>query len=52
MKKFTDFNFHMYTEMVFGKETEKKISELIRKYDGNKVMVVYGGGSIKISGLI
>ena len=51
MKKFTDFNFHMYTEMVFGKEVEKRVSELILKYNGGKVMMVYGGGSMKKSGL-
>ena len=51
MKKFTDFNFSMRTEMVFGKDAEKKTPELIRKYGGSRVMLVYGSGNIKKSGL-
>ena len=51
MKKFTDFNFSMCTEIVFGIGAEKKVAGLIRKYGGTKVMFVYGGGSIKKSGL-
>ncbi len=51
MKEFTDFTFHMYTEIVFGKQTEKRAGELIRKHGGTKVMLVYGVGSIKKSGL-
>jgi alcohol dehydrogenase YqhD (iron-dependent ADH family) len=51
MKDFTNFNFQMYTEIVFGRNTEAQVGELIRKYGGTKVMLVYGGGSIKKSGL-
>ena len=51
MKKFTDFTLHLYTEIVFGLDTEKKVAELVKKYGGTKVMLVYGGGSIKKIGL-
>jgi len=51
MKVFSNYSFDMYTEIVFGKDTESKVSELIRKYKGTKVMFVYGTGSIKRNGL-
>ncbi|MDR3121424.1 MAG: iron-containing alcohol dehydrogenase [Clostridiales bacterium] len=51
MGQFTDFSFHMYTEIVFGKKTEEKVAELVKKHGGSKVMLVYGGGSIKKIGL-
>lgn len=51
MKTFSNFTFHMYTEIVFGKGTEKEVANMIQKYGGKKVMFVYGGGSIKRSGL-
>ncbi len=51
MKKFTDFSLQLYTEIVFGLDTEKKVAELVKKHGGTKVMLVYGGGSIKKIGL-
>jgi alcohol dehydrogenase YqhD (iron-dependent ADH family) len=51
MKKFSNFSFNMYTENIFGKGTEAKTGKLILKYGGTKVMLVYGSGSIKKSGL-
>ncbi|MCL1818102.1 MAG: iron-containing alcohol dehydrogenase [Spirochaetaceae bacterium] len=51
MKDYTNFTFHMYTEDVFGKGTENRVGELVKKYGGSKVMIVYGGGSVKKSGL-
>jgi alcohol dehydrogenase YqhD (iron-dependent ADH family) len=50
-KIFTNFDFQMYTEIAFGKDTERRVGELIQKYGGTKVLFVYGGGSIKKSGL-
>lgn len=49
MEKFT---FYMPTEMVFGKESENKTAKLIQKYGGHNVLIVYGGGSVKRSGLL
>ena len=51
MKNFTNFNFHLYTDILFGKDTEKEAGKMIRKHGGSRVMVVYGGGSVKKSGL-
>ena len=51
MKEFTNFSFHMYTDIVFGKNTESQVGDLIKKHGGQKVLLVYGGGSIKQSGL-
>jgi len=47
-----DFNFYAPTRVVFGKESEEKLPELIRQYGGKKVLVHYGGGSAKRSGLL
>jgi len=51
MKHFTNFNFYPYTDILFGTETEKEAGKMIRKHGGKRVMVVYGGGSVKKSGL-
>ena len=40
------------TEFGFGKDTEKKTGELIKKYHGTKALIVYGGGSVIRSGLL
>ena len=51
MKNFTNFNFYLYTDILFGKGTEKETGKMVRKHGGSRVMVVYGGGSVKKSGL-
>jgi alcohol dehydrogenase len=51
MKNFTNFSFYPYTDILFGKETEKETGKMIRKHGRKRVMVVYGGGSVKKSGL-
>ena len=51
MKQFTNFSFHMYTDIVFGKHTEAQAGDLVKKHGGKKVLLIYGGGSIKRSGL-
>lgn len=47
-----NFNYYAPTKVVFGKETEKKVGELIRQQGGTKVLVHYGSGSVKRSGLL
>lgn len=47
-----DFNFYAPTEIVFGKESEEKIAELVCRYGGTKVLVHYGGQSARRSGLL
>ncbi|MDR0519049.1 MAG: iron-containing alcohol dehydrogenase [Clostridiales Family XIII bacterium] len=46
-----NFRFHLYTEIVFGRNAVSGIAALVHKYGGTKVMFVYGEGSIKRSGL-
>ena len=47
-------NFVQYapTEIVFGKDAEKEAGRLAKKWGGDKVLIVYGGGSVKKSGLL
>ena len=45
-----NFSFQMSTNYVFGKDKHKKIGELVKPY-ANKVLLVYGGGSIKRNGV-
>ena len=47
-----DFTYYAPTRIVFGKESEEKLPQLIRQYGGKKVLVHYGGGSAKRSGLL
>ena len=47
-----DFIYHAPTEVVFGKKSEEQVAGLVRKYGGHKVLVHYGGGSAKRSGLL
>ena len=51
MKQFSNFSIRLYTEIVFGKNTEERVAELIGKHGGKKVLFVYGSGSVKKSGL-
>ena len=37
---------------MFGKETENKAGEYVRRFDGTKVLLHYGGGSAQRSGLL
>lgn len=47
-----DFNFYAPTRVVFGRESEEKLPQLISQYGGSKVLVHYGGGSARRSGLL
>lgn len=47
-----NFVFYSPTEFVFGKNTEVQVGALARKYGVQKVMIVYGGGSVVRSGLL
>ncbi|MGI6781614.1 MAG: iron-containing alcohol dehydrogenase [Acholeplasmataceae bacterium] len=46
-----NFNFVCPTEIEFGKDTELKVADLLLKHGAQKILVHYGGGSIKRSGL-
>lgn len=45
-----NFRYHAYTDIRFGKGQIETLPELIAPY-GKKVLLVYGGGSIKKNGL-
>ena len=47
-----DFNFYAPTQVVFGRESEEQLAALVKHYGGTKVLVHYGGGSAKRSGLL
>lgn len=47
-----DFNYYSPTQVVFGKQSEEAVADLVKKYGGTKVLVHYGGGSAKRSGLL
>ena len=47
-----DFNFYAPTRVVFGRESEEKLPALIQQYGGGKVLIHYGGGSARRSGLL
>ncbi len=45
-----NFNYKNGTEIIFGKNTEVSVGREIKKYT-NKILLHYGGGSIKSNGL-
>ena len=47
-----NFTFYSPTEFVFGKDTERQTGELVKKFGGSRVLIVYGGGSVVRSGLL
>ena len=47
-----DFNYYAPTEVVFGKQSEEQVAQLVKKYGGTKVLVHYGGKSAVRSGLL
>jgi alcohol dehydrogenase YqhD (iron-dependent ADH family) len=46
-----NFNFLIPTRLVFGKGTQNDVGKLVKQYGGKKVLLHYGGGSIKKNGL-
>lgn len=49
--KMRQFTYMNKTEIIFGKDTEKKVGEKIKGI-GSKVLIHYGGGSVVKSGLL
>ena len=47
-----DFNFYAPTRVVFGRESEEQLPQLLKANGATKVLVHYGGGSAKRSGLL
>ncbi|MBP5520733.1 MAG: iron-containing alcohol dehydrogenase [Treponema sp.] len=47
-----DFKYFTPTKVLFGKNTEEKVADLIQEFGGKKVLIHYGGGSVIRSGLL
>lgn len=47
-----DFNFYTPTRVVFGRESEEQVAQLVKNCGGSRVLVHYGGGSARKSGLL
>lgn len=47
-----NFEYYAPTKVVFGKDTEKKVGELIKEQGCKKVLVHYGSGSVIRTGLL
>ena len=46
-----NFRFYAPTYFCFGRDSEKEIGSLVRRFGGHKVLLHYGGGSIKRNGV-
>lgn len=47
-----NFNFYSPTYFAFGKDRENEVGGLVRRFGGSRVLLHYGGGSVKRSGLL
>ena len=47
-----NFTFYAPTYFAFGKDTESRCGELVKRFGGSKVLIHYGGGSVIKSGLL
>ncbi|MCI8497462.1 MAG: iron-containing alcohol dehydrogenase [Clostridiales bacterium] len=47
-----DFTYYTPTKVIFGKEAESQTGTVIKEQGGRKVLIHYGGGSVKRSGLL
>ena len=47
-----NFTFYSPTYFVFGRGTENEAGHYVTRFGGTKVLIHYGGGSVKRSGLL
>lgn len=47
-----NFEFYAPTKVIFGKGTEMQVGKLVKEQGAKKVLVHFGGGSVKRSGLL
>lgn len=47
-----NFVYYTPTEILFGKETELQVAKEVKKWNGTRVLIVYGGGSVVRNGLL
>ena len=46
-----NFEYHVPTRIIFGKDTHKNVGSIIKEYGFSRVMLHYGKGSVKSTGL-
>ena len=46
-----NFEYYNPAKIVFGKSQISKVASLIKEHGGTRVLMVYGGGSIKKNGV-
>ncbi|HCM92598.1 MAG TPA: NADH-dependent alcohol dehydrogenase [Lachnospiraceae bacterium] len=46
------FKYFTPTKVIFGKDTENRVAELIKEFGGTKILIHYGSGSVVRSGLL
>ncbi len=46
------FKYYAPTRVLFGRDTELRVAEMIQLFGGKKVLIHYGGGSVLRSGLM
>ncbi len=46
-----NFEYHVPTRVIFGKDTHHQVGDIIKQYGFSKILLHYGKGSIKKSGL-
>ena len=47
-----NFEYYAPTRVVFGKDTQSQVGQLVKQFGGKKVLIHYGGGSVIKSGLL
>ncbi|MDE6108466.1 MAG: iron-containing alcohol dehydrogenase, partial [Oscillospiraceae bacterium] len=47
-----NFNYYTPTKVVFGKGTLAEVGEQVKAFGGTKVLIHYGGGSVKRTGVL
>lgn len=47
-----DFNYYAPTQVVFGRQAEERVGELVKHYGGHRVLLHFGGHSAIKSGLL
>ncbi|AMC93989.1 butanol dehydrogenase [Erysipelothrix larvae] len=47
-----NFEFHNPTKVVFGKKSESQVGQLIKSFNGNKVLIHYGGNYLFENGVM
>ena len=46
-----NFEYHVPTRMIFGKDTHKNVGSIIKEYGFSRILLHYGKGSVKSTGL-